>query len=423
MTQPPTENKPDFPHDDPLVVPQTERDIAQQTDKHAETTRDPLEVVLSEFSDALQRGTEPSIADYAARYPDLADQIRELFPLLQGLGQWKEDREIDCMRRNFPREICIKRLGDYQLERELGRGGMGIVFQAVHITSQRTVAIKLLPWRFAAEMTVWKGRLQHEAATIAALNHPNIVPIYSFAEDQGYSFYVMQLIDGIGLDRMIEQLQQQRKKTARRQRRVAIAQHIPFDFDSWRGFAGIGEQVAMALAYAHKHHVCHNDIKPSNLLVRTNRQVVVTDFGIGRLPEGEFSETDDHAIGTLKYMAPERLEGVSSPHSDIYSLGATLYELATQTPLFDFRKRSQWIDAIRYQKPISPRKIIPEIPEPFERIILKAIAKDPADRYRTAKSMAADLKRFSHRQEVHAANPSILQQLLKRCRSWKLPWQ
>lgn len=154
MTQPPTENKPDFPHDDPLVVPQTERDIAQQTDKHAETTRDPLEVVLSEFSDALQRGTEPSIADYAARYPDLADQIRELFPLLQGLGQWKEDREIECMRRNFPREISIKRLGDYQLERELGRGGMGIVFQAVHITSQRTVAIKLLPWRFAAEMAV-----------------------------------------------------------------------------------------------------------------------------------------------------------------------------------------------------------------------------------------------------------------------------
>ena len=179
----------------------------------------------------------------------------------------------------------------------------------------------------------------------------------------------------------------------------------------------------MALAYAHKHHVCHHDIKPSNLLVRTNRQVVVTDFGIGRLPEGEFSETDDHAIGTLKYMAPERLEGVISAHSDIYSLGATLYELATQSPLFDFRKRSQWIDAIRHQKPISPRKIIPEIPEPFERIILKAIAKDPADRYRTAKSMAADLKRFSHRQEVHAANPSILQQLLKRCRSWKLPWQ
>ena len=221
------------------------------------------------------------------------------------------------MRRNIPTEFSLKKLGDYELIRELGRGGMGVVFQAVHTTSQRSVAIKLLPWRFAADMSVWKDRLQREASTIAALKHPNIVPIYSFSQDQGYSYYVMQLIDGVSLDKMIEQLKLQRRRVEKKKRRVAEPNDVSLMFDSWRGFAGIGEQVAAALAYAHEQGVCHNDIKPSNLLIRPNRQVIVTDFGIGRLNTDDRSDWNDREVGTLKYMAPERLSSPGTTRSDI----------------------------------------------------------------------------------------------------------
>jgi serine/threonine protein kinase len=380
------------------------------------TSRDPLEIVLTEFSDEVRRGLSPAVEDYAERYPELAEQIRELFPLIQSLEHWKTDREMECMRRNVPAVLSLTRLGDYELVRELGRGGMGVVFEANHLTSQRSVAIKLLPWRFAADMAIWKERLQREAATIAALQHPNIVPVYSFSEDQGYSYYVMQLVDGIGLDKIIEQLRRQRRRFDRRNRRVVAPTEIPLVFDSWRGFASIAEQVATALAYAHEHGIYHNDIKPSNLLVRANRHVTVTDFGIGRLPETRVS--DDHTVGTIKYMSPERLTGATSPQSDIYSLGATLYELATQQPLFDCSKRSQLIDAIVQREPVPPKRHVPDVPAPLEAIILKSIAKSPLDRYPSAESLAIDLRRFINREPVPAIGASFWKRLITNCIRW-----
>ena len=388
-----------------------------------ESSRDPLEVVLTEFSDAVRAGGTPSIEDFALRYPELADQIRELFPLVHGLEQWKSDREIECMRRNVPTEFSLKTLGDYELVREIGRGGMGVVFQAIHRISQRSVAIKLLPWRFAADMSVWKDRLQREAATIAALQHPNIVPIYSYAEDQGYPYYVMQFVDGIGLDKLIEQLKRQRRRVTKKNRRAAEPLGAKLAFDSWRGFAGIGEQVASALAYAHEHGVCHNDIKPSNLLSRPNRQVIVTDFGIGVLEPKDVADSDDRAIGTLKYIAPERLTGSGSPSSDIYSLGVTLYELATQSPVFEFRKRGQLVDAILMNKPVSPQKRVPEIPPPFEKIILKAMAKTPSDRYATARELAADLRRFIDRLPIPTAETTPWTRVIDFGRNWMKSWR
>ena len=380
--------------------------------------RDPLEVVLSEFSEDIRKGNSPSIDDYASRYPELAVQIRDLFPLVHGLEQWKEDREIECLRRNVPAEFPLSKLGDYELIRELGRGGMGVVFQAVHSKSQRPVAIKLLPWRFAADMPVWRERLQCEAATIAALQHPNIVSIYSFSEDQGYPYYVMQLVEGIGLDKLIDQLKGQRRRAARRKRRIADPSNEALTFDSWRRFAGIGEQVALALAYAHENGVCHNDIKPSNLLVRSNRQVIVTDFGIGRLSASDVAEGDDRAIGTLKYMAPERLAGGGSHQSDLYSLGVTLYELTTQRTIFPHQKRKPMIDAILHEKPIAPHRFNPDFPRPLEKIILKAMAKDVVDRYASAKELALDLSRFINRQPIPWMNHSPWKKMLTACQNW-----
>lgn len=381
--------------------------------------RDPLELVLSEFTEEKRQGRLPSIEAYALRYPQLASEIRELFPLIENLERWKDDKEIECLRRNVPRQFSFDRLGEYQLVRELGRGGLGVVFEAVHAISQRTVAIKLLPWRFAADMSTWKAHLQREASTIAQLRHPSIVPIYSFSEDQGYYYYVMQFIDGAGLDKIIQDLKRSRMKqhTARRVSHFATPVHSNLAHDSWRGFAKLGEEVAKALAYAHEQGVVHNDIKPSNLLVQSNGQVIVTDFGIGRLDQDELADNDELEIRTLMYMAPERWKGPGIPRSDVYSLGVTLYELATQAPLFDLTRRSQLVDAILKQEPVDPRRRRPDIPEQLERIILKAMAKDSQDRYTSATEFAQDLRRFIDRRPIQAVDKGLVRRLIDWFRS------
>ena len=391
--------------------------------REIDSARDPLEVSLTEFLDEIRQGKTPTIDDFARRYPALEEQIRELFPLVGNLERWKSEKEIECLRRSVPKQFPFETLGEYQLVRELGRGGMGVVFQAFHLTSLRSVAIKLLPWRFAADMPIWKERLRREATTIAALRHPNIVQIYSFSEDQGYYYYVMQLVEGVGLDTIIQQLKQQRvQRSSRRTRSAVPVAESPVALDAWRAYAKIGEHVALALACAHEHGVLHNDIKPSNLLIRSSGQVIVTDFGIGQPQPGEPSDTDDLAIGTLRYMAPERLTGHCDPKSDIYSLGVTLYELATQTPIFDVQKRSRLNAAILNREPPSPRSLVSDMPSPLERIILKAITKEPNDRYRSARAMAEDLRRFINRQPIHATRRGKLQRVFAWCLGWCFGW-
>lgn len=391
----------------------------------SQTERDPLEMVLSDFMLAIRSGQSPDIEDFARRFPQLADQIRELFPLVGNLERWKSDKEIECLRRSVPKQFPFDKLGCYRLVRELGRGGMGVVFQAVHTGTQQPVAIKLLPWRFAADMAIWKDRLRREATTIAALKHPHIVQVFSFSEDQGYPYYAMQLVDGVSLDKIIRQLRKQRRRRCSNQRfRPAPAVSVvSLTCDAWRGFARIGEQVALALAYAHDHQILHNDMKPSNLLVRPNGQVIVTDFGIGRFQSGEHPSSDDHTIGTLRYMAPERLNGSGDSRSDIYSLGVTLYELATQVPAFEIQERAKLIESILHQPPQRPQRRHAEIPAPLERIILKAMAKSPTDRYQTSRDLAEDLRRFINRQPIKAAEQRIWQRAISWCHGWARRWR
>lgn len=393
--------------------------------------RDSLEVLLSRFADEVRSGSLPSVEEYAARHPALADQIRELFPLVFSLERWKNDKEIECLRRNVPDDFSVEAFGDYKVVRELGRGGMGVVFHAVHVRSRRPVAVKLLPWRYAADMPRWKERFHREAATIAGLRHKNIVQVYSFGRHEGYYYYVMQYVDGIGLDKIIERLRRSFRpcdlgklvdsghpENPVRNKQFASREDAPGDVlilsrDSWRGFARMGEQIASALAHAHMNDVLHNDIKPSNLLVRQNGQVIVTDFGIGRLnADGDQVGQDDATVGTLRYSAPERLNGTVTARSDVYSLGITLYELVTQVTPFEAINRADLIHRVLNEELKLPSKIVPSIPVPLETILLKATAKDPADRYESAIALADDLRRFMNGQRIHATRKSMLQRAM-----------
>ena len=393
--------------------------------------RDNLEVLLSQFADEVRGGAMPSIEDYAQRYPHLASEIRDLFPLVFSLERWKNDKEVECLRRNVPEEFDVKSFGEYQVTRELGRGGMGVVFHAVHRRSRRPVAVKLLPWRYAADMSRWRERFHREATTLATLRHKNIVQVFSFGQHEGYYYYVMQYIDGIGLDQIIDRLRKSSrpchvadliaKSHPESQAKPSTSQvgddsshgEIVLMRDSWRGFARLGEQVALALAHAHQNDVLHNDVKPSNLLVKRNGHLIVTDFGIGRLSDNESGIQDDAEVGTLRYTAPERLTGQTGPKCDVYALGITLYELVTQVTPFEAINRADLLDRIQRETLRPPVQIVPDIPEPLETMILKACAKDPGERYESAIDFADDLRRFINGERIHARRPTLLQRVVK----------
>jgi serine/threonine protein kinase len=158
--------------------------------------------------------------------------------------------------------------------------------------------------------------------------------------------------------------------------------------------------------------VPHNDVKPSNLLVQPNGHVIVTDFGIGQSDEKDLSDEDDRIVGTLRYMAPERWKGKPSALADVYAIGVSLYELSTQHVIFNEKKRSHLIDAILNREPARPRELIPEFPLPLEQIIVKAMAKDPEQRFPSAEALAEDLGRYINRQPVQAADQSLLRKTI-----------
>jgi serine/threonine protein kinase len=394
--------------------------------------REPLEVLVTRFADAVRKGETPSIEEYAARYGQWAAQIRELFPLIQTLERWKTDKELECLRRSVPDEFPVRQVGEYRLVRELGRGGMGIVFEAVQQGSGRRLAVKLLPWRFAADMSQWKERFHREATTIARLRHPNIVQVYAFGTHEGYCYYVMQLVEGVSVDWIIRRLREtadlvyvEEIRRAGREDRDGPRTAFPdppgrssggLRRDSWIDFAHIGMQVALALAHAHENSVLHNDVKPANLLLERTGHVVVTDFGIGRRAGGDLSREDEHPTGTLRYMAPERLGGHCDVRSDVYSLGATLYELVTQTPAFGSGDRRQLMEQIATSQMPPLRERVPQIPRPLETIILNAMAADPGERYQTAQAMATDLLRYINGIRIQSTRPGRIRRLLRWCR-------
>lgn len=375
-----------------------------------------LDVLLERFTHEVRVGTASSIAQYARRYPHLAEEIEELFPLIEGLEKCKIAQDAEFVRQNFPDEFPLRQLGDCTLVREIGRGGMGIVFEATQGPTERAVAIKLLPSRFLADRLKSKERFQSEAVTIAQLRHQNIVPIYSFGEHDGYYFYVMQLVRGVSLDWVIRQLRVSSAPIcselihqiaggepvvdADPSQPAVLASNRSLGRDSWGVFAKIGIQVALGLSHAHSHQVLHDDIKPANLLLNVAGRVVITDFGGSYRPNSTADSANENYTGTLRYMAPERLRGRSNARSDIYSIGMTLYELVTQQSAFDTDDRSHMAEMIVNGAWPTPGELCPDVPEEFERIILTALARDPADRYASAKAMADDLRRFVKQYEA-----------------------
>ena len=383
--------------------------------------REKIEVLATEFTEKLRQGERPSIEEYAAQYPVQAEEIRRLFPLVEAMECWKGDKAAEAESPKIPETFHIERLGDCRILREIGRGGMGVVFEGYQDPPGRRVAVKLLPWKHDAD-SPWREQFAHEARLAARLRHANIVPVYLYGEQSGFSYYVMPFIVGVGLDWIIKRLGQDdgvvyadeirraRTMNGRSQpdeefpqpsTKVDASFPPPFGSppargnrqltrNSWTKIAKIGVQVAAALRHAHKQGLLHRDVKPANILLDTDGVVWITDFGLAR----QISSVDDTPsfAGTLRYMSPEQLAGLADERSDVYGLGITLLELCTLQSAFSGRSKSELTRAIRAGDRQMPTDL--KIPAQLESIIFTACAADPQSRYQSADELTSELLRF-----------------------------
>ena len=394
--------------------------------------RDPIELVCDAFLERYRAGERPAVSEYADRYPALADQIRAVLPALVLMEQ---NVPSDPSAREAGPEPPLRQLGDYQILREVGRGGMGVVYEAVQQSLGRHVALKVLPGS-AGRTPAQLERFRRESRAAARLHHTNIVPVFGVGADGGCHYYAMQFIRGHGLDVVLDEVRRLRggppadgAPTATREVSQAAEGLLTGQFEApaadapppapsggssvselagqpearyFREVARLGVQAAEALAYAHSQGILHRDVKPSNLLLDARGTVWVADFGLAKSDDGDDLTGTGDLVGTLRYMAPERFQGRADARSDVYALGVTLYEMLTLRPAFAAADRLKLIDQVTHSSPARPRALDPRIPRDLETIVLKASAAGPADRYASAADLADDLRRFLADRSIRA---------------------
>lgn len=326
-------------------------------------------------------------------------------------------------------ELPIRRLGEFELIRELGRGGMGVVYEAVQSSLGRRVALKVLADGLGLTATAAE-RFRREAATAAKLHHTNIVPVYATGSAGETLFYAMELIDGPSLDQVLRHLRDSQGvapipsagQTVAYDGPVKVAEASGLGTSSFSSGTHYFDAVALmmasvadALDYAHRQGVLHRDVKPANLLLADGR-LSLNDFGLARMLEEPGMTVTGEFLGTPAYASPEQITGGRVPidlRTDVYSLGATLYELLTLRPPFVGTSRDQVLAQILHKDPIAPRTVNSKVPVDLETICVKALDKDPDRRYQTAGAFAADLRRYVNRFAIEAKRAGPISRLVK----------
>ncbi len=407
---------------------------------------------LEEYLAAARAGQPVDRTRFLQCFPEISAELAACLDGLEFIERaGPKLQEADPAAESDETVLSGKPLGDFRILRQIGRGGMGVVYEAEQMSLGRRVALKVLP--FAATLDPRQlQRFKNEAHAAAHLHHQHIVPVYAVGEERGVSYYAMQFIDGQTLADVIEELRCQR--TGPRADSPALAgsadqgnvtgtfapgtalpesvRDAPMEAATkagistershrdpawYRTVARLGVHAAEGLEHAHQVGIIHRDIKPGNLLVDHGGSVWITDFGLAHIQNDARLTMTGDLVGTLRYMSPEQALAqrvVIDHRSDIYSLGATLYEALTLEPVFAGRDRQELLRQIAFEEPRPLCRVDRRVPTELETIVLKALAKNPAERYSTAQELADDLERFLKDEPIRARRPTLVQ----RTRKW-----
>lgn len=392
--------------------------------EHDETDDARVVTAVKNYMRMLDAARAPPQDVFLKKHPEIADELR---PALEGLALVHRAAEPKPSGMVAPdAEFTAKPIGDFQIVGELGRGGMGVVYEAIQLSLGRHVALKVLP--FASGLD--EVRLQpfrNEAHAAAALHHTNIVPVYAVGSDRGVHYYAMQMIDGSTLAELIENMRRANSQDADQKSpnlNDTIARHSTVLVSSssarqryYQSVVRMVHQAAVAIQHAHQYGIVHRDIKPANLLLDSVGKIWVADFGLAQVQSeaSNLTRTGD-PMGTLRYMSPEQAVGRRDEldhRTDIYSLGVTLYELLTLRPAIEGEGYREMLNNVALHDPPSPRSIDPALPVELDTIIRKAIAKAPTERYASAGAMADDLQAWLDDKPIAAKPPTSFERLSK----------
>ena len=436
--------------------------LADNENRVVLAARQQLRMELERLSSELGQEREAvDVPPHSSAQPDPQPAVRQTGSIRQG------SRPDDSMGTVLPepsaradlatedneaRSGHLRILGDYELIREIGRGGQGVVYEARQISLDMSVAVKALPFAKALNANALQ-RFKNEAKAAAQLRHPNILPVHAFGSERGMHYYVMDYIEGGTLEDLVNEIGQQSRKTAPTQTYSSSAPGKPagevdtdrastpsetkilrpfietissrgslVHRDYFKRVTEIGIGVAEALHYAHENGVIHRDIKPSNLLFDAEGRVWVADFGLAQLESNPDLTKPGEFMGTLRYMSPEQgyanrvtLDG----RTDVFSLGATLYELLTLRPAFAGATKAEVLRQVAFEEPLPPRKVDPRIPKDLETIVMKALEKKPESRYDDAQQLADDLRACVQHRRITARPPTVPQRAGKWAKKTK----
>ena len=320
--------------------------------------------LYEEYEKRRQNGDAVSPSEFAALHPEYGEELLELIQTA-ALGHAPKSEH------SIPDKIF-----KYELKSVIGRGGMGVVYRARHADLNREIALKVIPRMLAVDER-YALRFKREAKSASGLDHPHIVRVFDYGIQEDIHWLAMPIVEGQDLSQID------------REDLVGAG-------DTWTQIAKLGAQAASALSHAHENGVIHRDIKPSNLLLDKDNKVRVTDFGLAKVSSTskDLSSTDD-VIGTPRYMAPEQLRGRADARTDIYSLGVTLWALASRQQPWDSSE-----SMVRSKSTVGlplVRDIDPAIPVHLANIIDRACAAESSDRFQTAQEFQYALNRFAHR--------------------------